>query len=167
MKILQQGRVASLHLHPATPGAPLKAVDQIELVEGKGILGEPRYFGRVSRETGRSSKRQVSLIEQEQIAEHAATLGLQSIVPGAVRSNIETAGIDLVALVGSEIEIGDAVLFLYAPRDPCAKMDAICQGLRELMMNNRQGVMAQVVRSGKVRMGDRIKVRQLQPTSGS
>jgi len=39
-------------------------------------------------------------------------------------------------------------------------MDALCQGLRELMMNNRQGVMAQVVRSGKIRVGDSIVVRQ-------
>jgi len=161
MKTAQHGRVASLHLHPKEPGAVLQAVAEIELVEAKGILGEPRYFGRVSRDKGRPSKRQVSLIEQEQIAEHAAALGLPSIPPGAVRSNIETLGINLVPLVGNEIEIGEAVLFLYEPRDPCAKMDALCQGLRELMMNDRQGVMAQVVRSGKVRVGDAITVRQL------
>ncbi len=159
MQTAQHGKVASLHLHPKEPGALLQTVEEIELVEAKGILGEPRYFGRASRDTGQPSKRQVSLIEQEQIAEHAAVLGLKSIAPGAVRSNIETIGINLVALVGNEIEIGDAILFIYAPRDPCAKMDAICQGLRELMMNNRQGVMAQVVRSGKVRVGDAIKVR--------
>jgi MOSC domain-containing protein YiiM len=153
--------VASLHLHPGKPGDPLQTVDEIELVQNKGILGEPRYFGRTSRDSGQPSKRQVSLIEQEQLAEHAATLGLERIPPGAVRSNIETTGINLVALVGNEIGIGEAVLFLYAPRDPCAKMDAICQGLRELMMNHRQGVMAQVVRSGKVRIGDRIIARQL------
>jgi MOSC domain-containing protein YiiM len=76
-----------------------------------------------------------------------------------VRSNIETSGIDLISLIGREIEIGDALLLVYAPRDPCAKMDAICQGLRGLMMNNRQGVLAQVVRSGKIRVGDQIKVR--------
>jgi MOSC domain-containing protein YiiM len=76
-----------------------------------------------------------------------------------VRSNIETTGIDLVSLIGKEIEIGEAILSLYAPRDPCAQMDAICQGLRNLMMNNRQGVLAQVIRSGKIHVGDRIRVR--------
>src|SRR5262249_45423103 len=94
------GRVASLHLHPANPGAPLQSVEEIELGEAKGILGEPRYFGRVSRDTGRPSRRHVTLIEREQIAEHAGALRLAGIPPGAVRSNIETLGIKLVALVG-------------------------------------------------------------------
>src|SRR5207253_2781504 len=116
--------------HPVAPGAPLTNVDSIELVEAKGISGEPRYFGRVSRDTEHPSKRQITLIEREQINEHASALGLESISPGAVRSNIETLGINLIQLIGCEVEIGTALLFLYAPRDPCAKMDAVCQGLR-------------------------------------
>jgi MOSC domain-containing protein YiiM len=82
---------------------------------------------------------------------------MERIPPGAVRSNVETTGIDLVTLVGREVAIGDAVLFLYAPRDPCEKMDAICQGLRALMLNNRQGVLAEVRRAGTVRVGDAIR----------
>lgn len=152
------GHVASLHLHPAESGRPLQPVETIEIVEGKGIAADARYFGRLSRESGQPSRRQVTLIEREQIAEHAAGLGLPAIAPGAVRSNIETAGINLIALLGREIEIGEAVLRLYAPRDPCAKMDAICQGLRARMMDQRQGVLAEVVRSGRVRVGDRIVV---------
>ena len=52
----------------------------------------------------------MTLIEREQIAEHAAALGLPSIPPGAVRSNIETTGIKLISLLGREVEIGGAVL---------------------------------------------------------
>ena len=153
------GRVASLHLHPNEPGAALQSVDAIELVEAKGILGEPRYFGRLRPDTGTPNRRQVSIIEREQVSEHATALGLKSIAPGMVRSNIETTGIDLIALIGCEVEIGEALLFLYAPRDPCAKMDAICQGLRERMMNKRQGVMAEIRRSGKIRVGDEVLPR--------
>jgi hypothetical protein len=40
-------------------------------------------------------------------------------------------------------------------------MDAICQGLRERMMNSRQGVLAEVRRSGRIRVGDRICVRKV------
>jgi hypothetical protein len=151
-------RVVSLHLHPVEPGEPLRTVDEIEVVAGKGILGEPRYFGKISRSTGKPSRRQVTLIEREQIAEHAATLGLESIPPGVVRANIETEGIDLIKHLGKEIKIGGAILFLYEGRTPCQKMDAICTGLRGLMENNRQGVVAEVVRSGTIRGQDSISL---------
>src|SRR5215208_5317992 len=93
---IDSGRVASLHLHPLGAGEPLLSVEMIEIVAGKGIVGEPRYFGRMSRRSGQPSRRQVSLIEREQIAEHAAALGLQKISPGVVRSNVETEGINLI-----------------------------------------------------------------------
>jgi MOSC domain len=157
-----RGVVASLHLHPTEPGAPLSATESIELVAGKGVAGEPRYFGRLSSSTGQPTRRHVSLIEREQVAEHAVALGMPGIPPGVVRSNIETEGIALVPLVGRQVQIGTAVLFLYAPRDPCHKMDLICQGLRERMMDQRQGVMAEVVRSGRIRRGDLIMVLEPQ-----
>jgi MOSC domain-containing protein YiiM len=154
------GHIASLHLHPTESGAPLQSVPEIELVEGKGIIGDTRYFGRLSRDTGQPSRRQVTLMDRKEIIEHATALGLPSIPAGAVRSNIETMGIDLIAHLGQDVQIGDAALRLYAPRDPCAKMDAICQGLRALMMNQRQGVLAEVIRPGKIRVGDPIRKRE-------
>jgi MOSC domain-containing protein YiiM len=152
-------QVASLHLHPEEPGAALTQVQAIQVIEGQGIQADARYFGRVSGSTGQVTRRQVSLIEREQIAEHAAALGLDGIAPGLVRANIEATGIDLVPLVGKEIEIGEAVVFVFAPRDPCAKMDAICQGLRERMVPHKQGVMAEVRRSGRICLGDTIRVK--------
>lgn len=149
------GRIASLHVHPEKGGEPLRAVEAIELVAEKGIVGNGRYFGRVKKETGAPSRRQVSLIEREQLAEHAAALG--PIAPGAVRSNIETSGIDLVALVGRHVRIGTAELHLYAARTPCSKMDAVIDGLRARMENDHQGVMAQITKSGAIRVGDPIE----------
>jgi MOSC domain-containing protein YiiM len=150
------GRVASLHLHPEKAGEPLRSVEQIEVVEQKGIAGNPRKFSVISRSTGKPSKRQVSLIEREQISEHAATLGLQTIPPGAVRSNIETLGVNLIELIGRQVNVGEAILFFYEARTPCEKMDRICSGLRELMENRKQGVLAQVVRRGIIRVGDAV-----------
>ncbi len=68
-------------------------MDRVEAIENKGILGEPRYFGRLSSTDGQPTRRQISLIEREQLAEHAASLGLETISPGAVRSNVETEGV--------------------------------------------------------------------------
>ena len=154
----QNGRVASLHLHPTEPGAQLQTVEAIEVIEAKGISGEPRYFGRMSRDTGQPSRRQISLIEREQIAEHAAALGLETIPPGAVRANIETQAINLIEFIGRPMQIGQAVLFLYEGRKPCQKMDAVCPGLRGLMEHNRQGVLAEVIKSGRICRNDPIQL---------
>ncbi len=77
-------------------------VSSFNLVAGQGIAEDLRYFARISR-SGRPARRQVTLIEREQIAEHAVVLGLESIAPGAVRSNVETLGIDLERLLGEEL----------------------------------------------------------------
>ncbi len=159
------GQVASLHLHPIKPGEPLQQVAAIEVVADQGILGEPRYFGRKNSRTGKPSRRHVSLIEREQIAEHAAALGLQTIPPGAVRANIETLGISLVELAGQPIEIREATLLLCDPRTPCERMEEVCVGLRALMKNNRQGVLAQVVKSGRIEVGDTIRLAKIKPTA--
>lgn len=134
----------------------MRAVNEIEVVAGMGITGEPRYFGKISRKTGKPSRRQISLMEREQVAEHATALSLELIPPGAVRANIETTGIDLIKLIGKQIQIGEATLFLFEPRKPCRQMDAICASLRELMENDRQGVMAEVIRPGSIRCDDPI-----------
>lgn len=135
----------------------MRAVESFEVVAGKGIAGNGRYFGRISRTTGQPGRRQLSLMEREQIDEHAATLGLESIPTGAVRANIETSGINLIALIGRDVQIGAAVVHFYEARMPCEKMDRICQGLRALMENRRQGVLAQIVQGGIIRMGDVIR----------
>ena len=152
------GRVLSLHLHPEKPGGAMRPVETIELVEQKGIVGNGRYFGRISR-VGTPSKRQVSLIEREQIIDHAGAFGLGRIPPGTVRSNIETSDVDLIALLGKEVQVGETVLLFYEARTPCEKMDRICEGLRARMEDNRQGVLAQVVRGGRIQIGDAISVK--------
>lgn len=150
------GHIASLHLHPEISGEPLHSVREIQAVEGKGILGEPRFFGKLNRE-GQPSHRHISLIEREQVDEHGAAFGIE-ISPGRVRSNIETSGVKLASFVNRDIQIGDAVLHISETRTGCSKMDAICNGLREASGNGRLGVIAQVVKSGTIRVGDEISI---------
>ena len=155
-------RVLSLHTHPAVGGDAMISVPELDLIAGQGILQDKRYFGRKSR-NGEPTKRQLTLIEREQIAEHAAALGLQSIREGLVRSNIETENIDLVPLAGRRLRIGTAVILIGKPRDPCEKMDRIAPGLKGLMDHGKQGVLAQVFESGKVRLLDEITVLAKSP----
>ena len=154
---MSAGVVASLHVHPKMAGDFMQSVPRITLEAEKGIVEDARYFARSNRSTGVPSKRQISVIEREQLSDHAAVLGLEGIAPGEARANIETNGINLQELIGQNVRIGGAILHIYQPRTPCEKMDRICQGLRTLMENGRQGVMAQVVQSGTIQVGDSIE----------
>ena len=154
--VVHLGTVESIHLHPSVAGEALQDVREVYAEGGKGLVGDARVFGRKGRK-GEPSLRQVSLIAREEIARHAAALGLPSIPPGVVRSNIETTGIDLVSLLGREVEVGEALLLFYEARTPCWKMERIAPGLQAMMSQGRQGVLAQVVRSGWIRTGDAMR----------
>ena len=145
------GRIVSLHIHLGKGGELMVSADSLQLEARKGIVEDKRYFGK--------SKRQVTLIEREQLHAHADALGINGIGPGQARANIETSGINLHALLGREVQIGEAVLLLYEDRTPCYKMDAVCQGMRKLMENGKQGVLAQVMKSGVIKIGDTIQAR--------
>jgi MOSC domain-containing protein YiiM len=153
----EEGVVASMHVHPPVPGSPLLSLEMLELVEGKGIRQDTRYFNRKSRSSGQPSKRQVTIIAREQIQEHSAELGIPPLDAGVVRSNIEITGVHLERWLGCEVEMGQARVLIHELRTPCPKMDAIHPGLQQNMKNGRQGVLAQVVKSGVVRVGDPIR----------
>ena len=144
-------------MHPPVAGEPMLPADSIAVETDAGIIGNTRYWKRKSRSTDQPTQRQITLIEREQIAEHASALGLPGIAAGRVRSNIETEGINLVPLVGRDVRVGGAVLHIAAPRDPCHKMDEIAPGLRERMTNDKQGVLAVIVQSGTIKNGDAIQ----------
>ena len=150
------GKVSSLHIHPEESGAPLSSANCLKVVKNKGIKGSKRMFDRISKRTGEPTKRQVSLIEREELAAHAKALGHPGFTPGSARSNIETEGIRLIDHVGKLVQIGDSILLLYELRTPCQKMDELADGLRKRMKNGRQGVMAQVIKSGEICLGDEI-----------
>jgi MOSC domain-containing protein YiiM len=150
------GRVASLHLHPEKAGGRMTDTNEIEVVVGKGIRGEPRYFERKSR-SGQPSRRNLTLIEREIVAQHATTLKAE-IPAGLVKSNVETTGVDLISLIGKKVQIGEAILNFYEPRLPCDQMDRIIRGMRILMCDKRQGVIAEIVQSGRIKVGDELRV---------
>ena len=86
--------------------------------------------------------------------------------PSAMKPTyIETRGVNLIQFIGRQVRIGEALLLFYEARLPCSKMDAICQGLRELMLHDRQGVMAEVLQSGTIRVGSSVRLEAVEKTA--
>jgi MOSC domain-containing protein YiiM len=122
---------------------PARELDEAVLVLDKGIEG--CIHGR------RGSKRQVLLMD-------AATLERLRILPGAVKENITTRGLDLDALAGGvRLQIREAVLEVMGPCQPCNRMDEIRMGLQEELRGQR-GILCSVIRAGRIRRGDAIEI---------
>jgi len=122
---------------------PMKEVEEAEAVPNKGLKG--CIHGRSN------SKRQVSLMDSE-------TLQKLSILPGAVKENVTTRGLDFRRLEpGQHLRIGGSLLEITVPCDPCSRMDEIRQGLQEELRGQR-GWLCRVVEGGIIRRGDQIEV---------
>ncbi|MGH9776291.1 MAG: MOSC domain-containing protein [Candidatus Acidiferrales bacterium] len=122
---------------------PVKEVAEAQVVQDKGFEG--CIHGRPG------SKRQVLLIDIE-------TLERLKILPGAVKENVTTLGLDMQSLAaGGVLRIGESLLELTEPCHPCARMDEIRMGLREELRGQR-GWLCRVVEGGRVARGDSIEL---------
>ena len=125
---------------------PMKEVEEAEAIADKGLQG--CIHGR------HGSERQVLLMDWE-------TLNRFKIEPGAVKENITTAGIDFQALkIGQTLRVGECVLEITGPCDPCPRMDEIRMGLQKELRGQR-GWLCRVVETGTIRRGNRIQVGTL------
>jgi MOSC domain-containing protein YiiM len=121
----------------------MKEIEEVVAVQNKGFRG--CIHGRPG------SKRQVSLMDIE-------TLEKLGVMPGAVKENVTTRGIDFRTLaVGQTLLIGKSLLEISAPCDPCDRMDEIRMGLQE-ELRGRRGWLCRVMEGGVIRRGDRIEV---------
>lgn len=125
----------------------MDAVKHAELVVGKGVAGS----------VGRSSRRQVTVIEREVWERVQLELGAE-IPPAARRANLMISGIALVETRGQLLRIGEAVLRIGGHTTPCERMDEAHQGLQAALRTNwGGGAFAQVVVGGTIRVGDVVQ----------
>jgi MOSC domain-containing protein YiiM len=134
---------------------PTLTHDAVELVAGKGIVGD-RFYGKVS-----ALNSAVSFVAAEAVEEVAAELGLarDALDPVLMRRNIVTRGVDLNALRRERFTIrqGDVLEFeAGGETSPCAWMDwALAPGARDLL-RGRGGLRATPVTSGTLRVGPAV-----------
>src|SRR5262245_47701135 len=125
---------------PAPPG---ELVDEIEIREGPGIVGD-RYYGRPAHRDA-----SVTIIAEESLPDGA---GLAQ-----VRRNILVRGIPVDKLIGSVIVLdsGDGPVELKVQRaaNPCAWMDTTIGPGARLALRGNGGVRCRPLSSGRLRVG--------------
>lgn len=138
--------------------APVRAVDAARAVPGRGLEGD-RYFDRRGTfSTWPGTGRDVTLVAAEAIEAVEAQLGL-ALPAGATRRNVVTRGVDLDALVGHELSIGEVRLRGMRPCEPCDHLARLLGDERLLRaFAHRGGLRCDVLVGGVLRAGDEVHV---------
>ena len=149
------GHVEAIYTAPEAK-APVVGVAEAHAAEGRGLSGD-RYAvgtGAFSRFSG--IRREVSLISTEAIVAAEREAGVR-LSAGEHRRNIVVRGVDLLALIGREFAVGDAVMKGVQVCAPCGYLAKVQNqpDLREAL-KGRGGIRAQVVKSGLIREGDPV-----------
>lgn len=122
-------------------------LDEAALVAGYGIEGDVK---------GGHPKRQLNIMSAETMAQ------LQSegfyTEPGQLGEQIVIKGLDVAALApGERVQLGEAQIEVVALREPCDRF-AYAQDKPKETAVGRVGIMARVVKSGQIRVGDPVAV---------
>ncbi len=136
-----EGTVCALFVTPQKKATPVK-VDQVQLT-AKGFAGDfhERFAGR----------RQILMLSHTVLKEFELPLG-------ALSENMVVDGLDVMALEeGQRVSVGDAILEVTIPCEPCVQMERIRQGLKRAL-DGKRGMFASVLTPGTIRVGDAVKV---------
>jgi MOSC domain-containing protein YiiM len=120
----------------------MRLLEETDLVQG-GIAGDAHFAPE--------SARQLLLADQEPLLE----LG---VAAGQIKENITVRGLGVMSLpAGTRLAIGEAEIEITKECEPCSRMDEIRPGLKEELVG-RRGMYARVLRPGRVRRGDLVRV---------
>lgn len=124
-------------------------VDSANLIAGHGIEGD--------RKAGRNPKRQINIVSMNTVFA-LRELGFKTL-PGELGEQVLIDGIDLMELaIGTQALLGDsAIIELTMVRTGCEWLEAIHGQSKEHSIN-QLGMLAKVIQSGTIQVGDPISV---------
>ena len=135
----------------ATPGEPMRSVDSIVAVAGRGLEGD-RYF-----DAKKKQGQQVTLIEREAVKALGRDYG-QKLGPGDARRNLVTEGVALNHLVGREFAIGEVRLKGVRLCEPCTHLQNLT-GVKVLPgLVHRGGLRAEILTGGLLILDSRFSI---------
>lgn len=143
------GRVESMCLRPRRGDPPL-AVDRAYARAGIGLDGD-HYRAADGR-------RQVTLIQAEHLPVVARLMARPAIAAVDLRRNLTLAGINLAALRGARLRLGEVVVEITGPCHPCSRMEEILGHGGYNAMRGHGGMTGRIVESGWIAVGDAVRV---------
>ena len=130
---------------------PLTSLTEVKVTVEDGLDGD--HF-----KAKFSTKRQVTLIQQEHLDGVASMLGKDSISPVLTRRNLVIRGINLFAIRDRKFSIGEVVFEGTGYCHPCSRMEENLGPGGYNAMRGHGGLTAKVVSGGMIKLGDQVKL---------
>jgi MOSC domain-containing protein YiiM len=104
------------------------------------------------------STRQVTLIQAEHLAVIARLARVDKVDPAGLRRNLVVSGINLLALKKARLQVGEALLEIVGPCQPCSRMEEAIGPGGYAAMRGHGGMTARVLVGGAISVGDAVRV---------
>jgi len=149
MDTRQVGKILGIALRPGVK-APMKDVNRAVAVENAGLQGD------IASEPDRG----ITLLSLKQWQEVVRALGTVMLWHTR-RANVLVDADSLAPTVGKTIRLGDTVeVLVTGEAEPCAAMDQVRPGLREVLRPDcRGGVYGRIVKGGTFAVGDAVTMQ--------
>ena len=146
----QEGEVVWIGVRPEKR-ADMNVVKKVKAKFETGLEGD-RYQ--------KDGKRQVTAIQFEHLL--AATAIMKTPVrPEMVRRNIVVKGLNLLALKEQQFKIGSVILETTGQCHPCSRMEENLGAGGYNAMRGHGGITAKIIKSGEIKMGDKVSLHQV------
>jgi MOSC domain-containing protein YiiM len=156
-----QGRIEAIVVRGA-PRDPARHVEQTLALAGIGLADD--RLGR--RGEAELSTRQVTLIQQEHLAVIAALARSGPIDPVGLRRNLVVSGINLLSLKNATLRVGEALIQIVGPCQPCSRMEEVIGPGGYAAMRGHGGMTARILEGGVIGVGSPVSVVQPEPAPG-
>ena len=160
----QAGKLDAIYLRPAR-GVNCIAAQQADAIAQKGLVGDRTSSAPSRNPLG--SNRQVTLIQAEHISVISSLIG-KPVDANMLRRNLVVSGINLLAAKTlfkdqvMQLSIGDVILQVTGPCEPCSKMETTLGHGGYNAMRGHGGITAKIIKGGELKVGDTITCTPIQ-----
>jgi MOSC domain-containing protein YiiM/ADP-ribose pyrophosphatase YjhB (NUDIX family) len=151
-----EGVVEAIHV-AAAAGEPVREVELVRANAGVGLEGDRYALGRGHYSPDLRVSRDLTLIEAEVIEDLERNRGIV-LAPGETRRNLTTRGIRLNDLVGRRFWVGEVLCEGTRLCEPCQYLTELTGKPLLRALVHRGGLRADIVRGGRIRRGDRLRI---------